>query len=241
MQLVAICQESRPKSKDTRLDDIVRYSLVDGIATLTLDDGKVNAMTPTMSAALNDGLDQAAREAAVVVIRGRENVFCGGFDLTIMRGDDDALKGRMLEDGRALLKRLYLFPQPVIFAVTGHAIAMGALMILAGDIRVGLTGDFRIGLNETRIGLALPISGIEIARDRLAPTVFQRATVNAELFSPDDAVSAGFLDQAVGPADFDGAVAMVAKALASLDPVAFGETKRRVRQSAFERVAISTG
>lgn len=224
-----------------RLVDIVRYSLADGIATLTMDDGKVNAMTPSMSAALNDSLDQAAKEAAVVVIRGRENVFCGGFDLTIMRGDDDTLKRRMVEDGRALLKRLYLFPQPLIFAVTGHAIAMGALLVLTGDVRVGLAGDFRIGLNETRIGLVLPVSGVEIARDRLAPTAFQRATVNAELFAPEEAVSVGFLDQAVGASEFDAAVTLVAKALASLDPVAFGETKRRVRQSAFERISVPAG
>lgn len=221
--------------------DIVEYLLVDGIAMLTMDDGKVNAMTPAMSAALNDGLDRAAQEAAVVVIRGRENVFCGGFDLTIMRGNDDALKRRMVEDGRALLKRLYFYPRPVIFAVTGHAIAMGALLVLAGDVRVGLTGDFRIGLNETRIGLALPVSGVEIARDRLAPTAFQRATVNAELFAPQDAVSVGFLDQTVDAKEFDAAVTLAAKALAALDPAAFGETKRRVRQSAFERVCVSAG
>jgi enoyl-CoA hydratase len=173
----------------------------------------------------------------VVVIRGRENVFCGGFDLTILRGDDDALKERMVEDGRALLKRLYLFPRPVILAVTGHAIAMGALLLLAGDVRVGLAGDFRVGLNETRIGLPLPASSVEIARDRLAPTVLQRATLNAELFTPEDAVSAGFLDQAVHPMNFDALVAAAAKSLALLDPTAFFETKLRVRQSAFERIA----
>jgi len=223
----------------SRLNDNVRYSLVDGIATLTMDDGKVNAMTAAMSAALDNGLDRAVEDAAAVVIRGRENVFCGGFDLKIMRGSDDALKGQMLEAGRALLRRLYLFPQPVIFAVTGHAIAKGALLILTGDVRVGLSGNFRIGLNETRIGLALPTTGLEIARNRLAPTFLQRATVNAELFSPEDAVSAGFLDQAVDHAEFDAAVAAASKTLASLDPDAFSETKRRVRQSVFERVSVS--
>jgi len=228
-------------NRGSRLADITRYSLVDNIAMMTMDDGKVNAMTPAMSAALNDGLDRAEREATAVVIRGRENVFCGGFDLKIMRGDDNALKEQMVSDGRALLKRVYLFPLPVVFAVTGHAVAMGALLVLAGDVRIGLAGEFRIGLNETRIGLALPLAGIEIARDRLAPTAFQRATVNAEMFTPEDAVSVGFLDQAVRAAEFYGAITMAAKALTSLDPDAFGETKRRVRQSAFERVSVSVG
>lgn len=221
--------------------DIVSYSLADDIATLTMDDGKANAMAPAMSAALNAGLDRASGEAKAVVIRGREGVMCGGFDLKIIRGDDDAAKAGMREAGMALLKRLYLSPQPIIFAVTGHSVAMGALLLLAGDFRVGRSGDFRIGLNETGIGLSLPITGLELARDRLAPMVFQRATINAELFSPDTAVSAGYLDQVADTAGFDAAVSEVAQTLAALDPTAFAETKRRVRQPTLERIDALEG
>lgn len=221
--------------------DIVTYSLADDIATLTMDDGKANAMAPAMSAALNAGLDRASGEAKAVVIRGREGVMCGGFDLKIIRGDDDAAKAGMREAGMALLKRLYLFPQPIIFAVTGHSVAMGALLLLAGDFRVGLSGDFRIGLNETGIGLSLPMTGLELARDRLAPMVFQRATINAELFSPDTAVSAGYLDQVADTAGFDAAVSEVAQTLAALDATAFAETKRRVRQPTLERIDALEG
>ena len=221
--------------------DIVTYSLADDIATLTMDDGKANAMAPVMSAALNAGLDRASGEAKAVVIRGREGVMCGGFDLKIIRGDDDAAKAGMREAGMALLRRLYLSPQPIIFAVTGHSVAMGALLLLAGDFRVGLSGDFRIGLNETGIGLSLPITGLELARDRLAPMVFQRATINAELFSPDTAVSAGYLDQVADTAGFDAAVSEVAQTLAALDATAFAETKRRVRQPTLERTDALEG
>ena len=221
--------------------DIVTYSLADDIATLTMDDGKANAMAPAMSAALNAGLDRASGEAKAVVIRGREGVMCGGFDLKIIRGDDDAAKAGMREAGMALLKRLYLSPQPIILAVTGHSVAMGALLLLAGDFRVGLSGDFRIGLNETGIGLSLPITGLELARDRLAPVVFQRATINAELFSPDTAVSAGYLDQVADTPGFDAAVSEVAQTLAALDATAFAETKRRVRQPTLERIDALEG
>ena len=221
--------------------DIVSYSLADDIATLTMDDGKANAMAPAMSAALNAGLDRASGEAKAVVIRGREGVMCGGFDLKIIRGDDDAAKAGMREAGMALLKRLYLSPQPIIFAVTGHSVAMGALLLLAGDFRVGRSGDFRIGLNETGIGLSLPITGLELARDRLAPMVFQRATINAELFSPDTAVPAGYLDQVADTAGFDAAVSEVAQTIAALDATAFAETKRRVRQPTLERIDALEG
>ncbi len=219
------------------MTDIVTYSLADDIATLTMDDGKANAMAPAMSAALNAGLDRAAGEAKAVVIRGREGVMCGGFDLKIIRGDDDAAKVGMREAGMTLLKRLYLAPQPIIFAVTGHTVAMGALLLLAGDFRVGLSGDFRIGLNETGIGLSLPIAGLELARDRLAPTVFQRATINAELFSPDTAVSAGYLDQGDEPSATHG----VLNVLLVHDPASIygdrGEKRGRIQSGDLVRAA----
>lgn len=219
------------------MTEIVTYSLTDGIATLTMDDGKANAMAPAMSAALNAGLDRAATEAKAVVIRGRDGLFCGGFDLKIIQGDDDPLKTRMRDAGMTLLKRLYLSPQPIVFAATGHAVAMGALLLLAGDARIGLGGDFRIGLNETAIGLAMPACGVEIARDRLAPTLFQRAVINAELFSPEAAATAGFLDHVVTAADFDATVAEAAKTLADLDAATFAEVKRRMRQATLDRIS----
>ena len=201
-----------------------------------MDDGKANAMAPEMSAALNDALDRAANDAKVVVIRGRVGIFCGGFDLKIIRGTDEDLKVRMRTSGMTLLKRLYLSPQPIIIAVTGHAVAMGALLVLAGDARIGLSGDFSIGLNETSIGLPLPITGLEIARDRLIPAIFQRATINSELFVPEKAVEAGYLDQVVASEAFHSALELASESLANLDHNAFAETKRRVRQPTLDRI-----
>lgn len=215
----------------------VTYSLADGIATLTMDDGKANAMAPAMSAALNAGLDRAtADKARAVIIRGRPGLLCGGFDLKIIRGEDEALKAQMRNAGMDLLKRLYLAPQPIVFAVTGHAVAMGALLLFAGDIRIGLAGDFRIGLNETSIGLSLPIAGIELARDRLLPTALSAAVINANLYAPSDAVTVGYLDAVADTSGFDQAVLDAAQALAELDPEAFAETKRRVRQPTLDRI-----
>ena len=221
---------------------MIKYSQVDDIAFLTMDDGKVNAISPSMCTALNGGLDRAAGDADAIVITGRTNVFCGGFDLNIIRGEDEILKSRMRQSGMELLKRLYLLPQPIIFAVTGHAIAMGALLLLAGDLRIALDGKYRIGLNETSIGLSLPVTGLEMARDRLAPTIFQRATINSELFSPKNAITAGYLDEvAVGLANFDALVLRVSKKLANLDNNAFFATKRKVRQATLDRIKLLEG
>ena len=224
------------------MPDILAYFLSDGIATLTMDDGKANAMAPAMSAALNEGLDRAAAEGAkAVVIRGRAGLLCGGFDLKIIRGEDEALKAQMRDAGMKLLERLYLSPLPIVFAVTGHAVAMGALLLFAGDWRVGLRGDFRIGLNETGIGLSLPVTGLELARDRLAPQVLGEATINATLYSPDQAAGIGYLDEVADLADFDARARAAAERLAALDPAAFALTKRKVRQPTIDRIRALEG
>ena len=202
-----------------------------------MDDGKANAMAPAMSAAINDGLDKAAADGAkAVVIRGREGLLCGGFDLKIIRGDDDDLKAKMRGAGMGLLERLYLSPIPIVFAVTGHAVAMGALLLFSGDYRVGLRGDFRIGLNETGIGLSLPVTGLELARDRLAPQVLGEATINATLYSPDEANGIGYLDEVADASDFDARVQAAAERLAALDSAAFALTKSKVRQPTIDRI-----
>jgi enoyl-CoA hydratase len=219
--------------------DIVDVQVRNETAILTMDDGKANALSLSMSQALNAALDRAAKEAKAVVIRGRTGVLCGGFDLNVIRAGDAAQRAAMTEAGMALLARLYLLPQPLIIACTGHAVAAGCLMLLTGDVRIGVRGAFRIGLNETAIGLSLPQAGIELARDRLMPQVLTEAVLQARLYGPDDAARIGYLDRAVDAGDFEATIAETAQALQALDPGAFATTKRRLRQATLDRVPAS--
>ncbi len=218
------------------MDGLVSYDLCDGVATLTMDDGKANALSLGMAQAIGAGLDRAAAEAKIVIIRGRPGVLCGGFDLKVIRGGDAAQRTAMTEAGMALLARLYLHPQPLLFACTGHSVAAGGLMLLTGDIRIGMRGAFRIGLNETAIGLTLPHLGIELARDRLAPAALTQSVIRATLYSPDDAAAAGYLDEAVDADAFDAAIATATQGLLALDATAYAATKRRLRQPTLDRV-----
>lgn len=218
------------------MSELVSYTLEEGIAVLTMDDGKANAMAPAMSGALNAALDQADGEAQAVVIRGRPGVFCGGFDLRIIRGDDEDLKAKMRTAGMELALRLYQSPLPVVFACTGHAVAMGAVLLLAGDARVGVAGDFKVGLNETAIGLALPQPALELARDRIPPTELTNAVICANLYTPDAAVGIGYLDKAVAAGVFEDTVMTTARALGELDRTAFATTKQRLRQATVDRI-----
>ena len=213
----------------------VAYALADDIATLTLDDGKVNALSPATIAALHRALDRAEREAAAVLLVGRPGRFSGGFDLSVMTGATDGLRA-LVTAGAELLLRLYLYPRSVVAACTGHAIAAGALLLLASDIRIGARGPFKIGLNEVVIQLTLPIFAMELARDRLATRWFTRAVTQAQIFDPEGACEAGYLDQVAAPDALLATARALAERLAALPNPAFAETKRRERGATVDRI-----
>ena len=157
----------------------VTYQLVDGTAMIVMDDGKANALSLEMLSALNRALDRAASDGAVVVLTGRHGIFSGGFDLKVLgAGGPDA--SDMLEQGFLLALRLLEHPAPVIIACNGHAVAMGIFLLLSGDYRIGVNGPFRLVANEVAIGLTMPQTAIEICRQRLAPSHFNRAVILAE-------------------------------------------------------------
>ena len=207
---------------------IVSYELEGAVATITLDDGKRNVISPRSLRELNQALDLAEKQGAVVVLTGREDVFSAGFDLNILRsGVLDAFS--MLSGGFELAARLLAFPTPIVIACNGHAMAMGAFLLLSGDYRIGAEGSFKIVTNEVQIGLTMPAAGIEICRQRLTPAHFVRAAMLAEVYSPETAVEAGFLDRAVPAEALAREAAEVAAQLADLDMKAHFQTKLRAR------------
>ena len=207
---------------------LVTYELRDGVAVIQMDDGKVNALSHEMLKALDGALDQAAGEARAVVLAGRPGRFCAGFDLkTMMASADSAVN--LLRAGADVMMRIYGFELPVIVACSGHAIAGGALLNLCGDVRIGLKGDFKVGLNEVAIQMPLPILAIEMARDRLTTHALTAATIGATLFDSAEAVEAGYLDQVVAPEHLMGVAMKAAEALGQYNRMAFRESKQRLR------------
>src|SRR5262245_54127386 len=178
-------------------------TIEDGVAVLRFDDGKVNVLSHAAIDAFESALDLAAADARAVCIIGRDGKFSAGFDLAIMTGEPDGVR-RLVSRGAELLMRLYLHPQPVVVAVTGHALAAGALLVLVCDVRIGADVPAKIGLNETSIGMPLPQFAVELARDRLDRKILSRATLGAEIFDPHGAVTAGYLDRVVPAADVEG-------------------------------------
>jgi enoyl-CoA hydratase len=206
----------------------VEYRLGDGIAEIRMDDGKVNALSLEMFGELGGAFDRAKADRAAVVLCGRDGVFSAGFDLRVLRAGG-AAASEMVRSGFELAERILAFPTPVVIACTGHAIAMGAFLVLSGDYRIGALGAHRIGANEVAIGIRMPWFGVEICRQRLAPAHFTRAVALAEMYAPEDAVAAGFLDRAAPAAEVLPSARALAAQLAQLDFDIHAATKLRAR------------
>ncbi|NLJ12955.1 crotonase/enoyl-CoA hydratase family protein [Denitrificimonas caeni] len=215
------------------MSELIQYNCNEGIATLTLNNGKVNAISPDMVAAFNQCLDQAEKDRAIVIITGQPGILSGGYDLKVMTSSpENAIN--LVASGSTLARRMLAHPYPIIVACPGHAIAKGAFLLLSADYRIGAEGAFNIGLNEVLIGMTMHHAGIELAKDRLSKAAFQRSVINGELFSPAAAVEAGFLDRVV-PAEQLMATALgVATLMKKINMKAHRNTKLKVRKQLLE-------
>jgi len=216
------------------MDTIVTTRIEDGIANILMDDGKVNAMSIGTMSALSSALNSALESKAVVVLRGRQGIFSAGFDLkTFALGQREGLT--MVRTGAELILNFLRFPLPIMTVCTGHAYPMGAFLMLASDARWGIDGPWKIGLNEVAIGLTLPQFAVELARHRLSPPAFSRANA-ATMFSPRQALRAGYLDEVVEAAELDNAVRSETMRLRNLDMPSFAATKAKINADVIRAV-----
>ena len=176
----------------------VTATTVDAVRVVTLDDGKANALNHEVIDALRAELRAAQADNGAMVLAGRPNRFSGGFDLSIMTAGPDAAMP-LLQAGAELAMDIYLSRVPVVIACTGHAVAMGAILLMAADLRIGTAGEFKLGMNEVAIGMPVPHFAMTFARDRLSSRWFTQAIQHARLFDPEGAIEAGYLDE-VAPA-----------------------------------------
>jgi enoyl-CoA hydratase len=207
----------------------------DGIATITMDDGKANAFSFNMMTALNAAMDDAEANADVIVLTGRAGVMCAGFDLKVMQTAPDKVAD-MVRQGGELLVRIFSSDKPIIIASPGHGIAAGGLLMLAADYRIGVEGDSRYGLNESAIGMVLPPFGYDLSVYKLNNKYLDACFVGAELIDPQTAIKAGFLDEAVAA---DGLMARAmekAQEMQKLHPKAYAGNKKLVRGALTEKM-----
>ena len=203
----------------------VTSEIQDGISTIRFDHGKPNSISKAVADELMNALDEAEKSADAVVLFGKPGMFSGGFDLPTMKEGPAAARA-MLKAGATLLMSIFNHPKPVVIGCGGHAIAMGAFITMAGDERIGAEGSFKLGMNETAIGMTLPTFGFELARARLSKRHFDRALIHSTIYDPAGAVEVGILDRVV-PADrLEAECLEAAVRLATLKQPAFRNNKR---------------
>ena len=215
------------------MSELISYHLEDGIATLTLSNGKVNAISPDVIAAFHAALDRAEQDRAIVILTGHPGILSGGYDLKVITSSaENAIN--LVAAGSTLTRRMLAHPFPIIVACGGHAVAKGAFLLLAADYRIGVEGPFSIGLNEVLIGMTMHHVGIELARDRLGKSAFQRSVINGEMFDPQGAREAGFLDKVVAPDELLATAQTVAQQMKKMNMTAHKNTKLKVRKELLE-------
>ncbi|QFU76691.1 crotonase/enoyl-CoA hydratase family protein [Halioglobus maricola] len=218
------------------MSEIVTYTEQEKYSLIQMDDGKANAVSFDMLAQLGAALDKAEIAGKVVVIAGRPGKFSAGFDLSVMGQGGDAMV-KLVAGGGDLARRMLRFPTPVVLAVTGHALAMGAIMLMSADYRIGTAGPYKIGLNEVAIGMTLPYFGVEIARAKLTPSHFDRAVNCGVLYDADGAVDAGYVDEAVDVDQLMNRAIAVAEQLSGINMNAHKGSKDRVRAPLYAALA----
>lgn len=217
--------------------DCVGYRCESGVATITIDDGKVNVMTADLLGDLCCKIEQAQSDSAMILLQsGREGVFSAGFDVRPLASGDREASRALLEAGVETILALLEHPFPVISLCAGHAYPMGAFLLLASDLRIGVVGSYLIGMNEVAIGMPVPDFALELAGHRLVPSHFHRAVALGQMLSPEGALDAGFLDLLFEP---DGVSAQVEQSIAQLGKInmaAHASTKHRMRAKVVEAI-----
>lgn len=212
---------------------MITHSQTNGAHTITMDDGKVNALNTDKLEALIAAL-AAADDQSPVVIKGRKGVWSAGFDLNGFAAEADAATAQ-LEAGRQAILAILKHPAPVITVCEGHAYPMGAFLMLAADHAIGIEGDFVCGMNESKIGMVLPLYATELGMARLNPAG-RKAVATAEMFTPQRAMEVGYFDTIVAPEMLDATVKAATAHMQALNAGAFAGNKAIINRQVIEAV-----
>lgn len=219
----------------------VQLDVQDGVGVIAMNDGKANIINPPALEALNAVIDQAESDADIkaVVITGMPGKFSAGFDLGFFQSSTMEENVALVDGGGRLAHRVFNLGKPVIAAITGHCIAMGAFLALACDRRIGVPGEFKIGANETVNGMVVPRFAMALAKFRLKPTFLDEALIMAKLYRPEEALEAGYLDAVVQPEALMETALQTAAMLGQLPADAYAGNKRLVRERVLAEMAES--
>lgn len=190
--------------------------------------GPANALDPVLVARLGASLDEAEASGRPLVLTGNDRFFSAGLDLAGLPEDRGEM-GAFVDAFDELVRRLFLFPCPTVAAVNGHAVAGGAILATACDVRIGATGAYRIGVSEVQLGVIFPAVAFEVLRAAIPPERTAEVLLRGRLTGPEDALANGFLHELAEPESLAVRAAERAEELGALPREAYAHTKRELR------------
>ncbi|MFT3878544.1 MAG: enoyl-CoA hydratase/isomerase family protein [Gemmatales bacterium] len=215
---------------------MIERSQNEGILTLRLAHGKVNALDLELLDALLGELNGTTDDIRALILTGTGSIFSSGVDLVRLTREGANYVKQFLPLFSRFLRTLFAFPKPVIVAVNGHAIAGGCLIAQAADMRLMATGPGKIGVPELLVGVPLAGIALEIVRFATPREKLQSLIYTGRIFSAQEALGAGLVDEAVAPEDLEARAQELAQQLAMIPSMAYRLTKQSLRAEALERI-----
>jgi enoyl-CoA hydratase len=208
----------------------------DGILTLRLAHGKASALDVELLEALLSALDGVADDVRAVILTGTGSIFSAGVDLfRLTQGGADYVR-RFLPLLSRFMRTLFAFPRPVVAAANGHAIAGGCVLVLTADVRLMAEGSGRIGLPELLVGVPFPAAALEVVRFAVPRDRVQALVYTGRTLPPQEALTAGLVDEVVAADHLLTRAQEVARQLALIPPQVYRLTKQSLRAEALERI-----
>ena len=210
------------------------------VAVVTLDDGHDNVADLEAVRALLGAFRTLQNDSGAVVLAGRPGCYSVGLDMEILRAGGEAAS-ELLHSSTELILHMAEFPRPLVTACTGRALGAAAVALLCCDVRVGAAGDYEIGMDYVTAGLPVPDLALELARSRLSTRHVTMACNTARLYSPEEAVDAGYLDFVTTRDPVERACRVADDLAQRLDPKAFKATRVRTCRRLTEAIMRSAG
>ncbi len=196
--------------------------------------GPANAIDPELVAQLGASLDEAEATGRPLVLTGAGRFFSAGLNLETLPDDREAM-GTFLDTLDELLLRLFRLPCPTVAAVNGHAVAGGAILAAACDVRFGAEGNYRVGLSEVSLGVVFPAAALEIIRATVPRSRLPEVLLASHLSRPVGAVGAGFLHELAPSRELLARAVEHAEMLGAQPRTAYTHTKRALRDEHVDR------
>ncbi len=209
----------------------VSLEMHNDVAVISFDDNRKNVINHNVLDALEVAFDQAETSAArAIVFKGRAGSFCAGYDISVMTGDDPDASNRLGRRGGLLAQRILENPVPVVGLSQGHAFTIGAVWLACCDTAIGEEGPFKYGMTEVALNVPLTGWALEPMRAKLNRTHHVPALVHSRIYSPAEALTAGFIDRLVPSGNGVAEAMATAAGLAELPTDAYRATKLAMRK-----------